>query len=243
VLEDLIIRLAAAESLPDPLPADPMPTLSRWFDEAKAAKQTPNPDAIALATTTSDGRPSARMVLCRGIEPRGCALFYTNYESRKAGELESNPRASIVFHFDHHGRQVRAEGRIERAAAHESDAYFNRRPLLSRLGSWASKQSTPLESRADLVRAVASAARRMNIGLDALAGDGSLVTVPRPPHWGGYRLWIERLELWCGGSGRLHDRAAWTRTLTPITSESPRDPNSGGAGFTPSPWTAGRIYP
>jgi pyridoxamine 5'-phosphate oxidase len=238
VLEDIIIKLTAAESLPDELPGDPLPILTRWYDEAKQAKATPNPDAIALATTTPDARPSVRMVLCRSVDSNGSLLFYTNYQSRKAGELESHNRAAICFHWDHQGRQARAEGFVVKATDAESDAYFNKRALLSRLGAWASQQSRPLQRRSDLVSAVAAAAGRMKVSMDALLSGSSAVVIPRPPHWGGFRFWIDRLELWCGGNGRLHDRAVWSRERTDGTNAVP----VGGAPAM-SAWSPQRLYP
>lgn len=238
MLEDIIIKLAAAESLPDVLPPDPFGILSEWYDQAKSQKQTPNPDAVALATSTPDGRPSVRMVLCRRVDPNGSVLFYTNYQSRKGEELDANPRAAIVFHWDHQGRQARSEGFVVRATGAESDEYFARRALLSRLGAWASRQSTPLAQRKDLISAVASAASRMKVSMDALLSGSSAVQIPRPPHWGGYRLWVDRQELWCGGNGRLHDRAVWTRERT---DGGVQVPVGGAPAF--SPWASQRLFP
>ncbi len=238
MLEDIIIKLTAAESLPDQLPGDPLPILADWYDQAKAQKLTPNPDAIALATSTPDGHPSVRMVLCRRVDPTGSLLFYTNYQSRKAGELDSNPRAAVCFHWDHQGRQSRAEGFVVKATDAESDEYFARRALLSRLGAWASRQSTPLERRKDLITAVAAAASRLKVSMDALLSGSSAVSIPRPPHWGGFRFWIDRLELWCGGNGRLHDRAVWTRERADPTAPLPI---GGTPAFTP--WQAQRLFP
>ncbi|MCC6426180.1 MAG: pyridoxamine 5'-phosphate oxidase [Phycisphaerales bacterium] len=233
-----MLKLAAAESLPDSLPADPLLLLTQWYEQAKAAKSTPNPDAVALATATPDGHPSVRMVLCRHVEPDGSLMFYTNYDSRKSADLLANPRAAVVFHWDHQGRQARAEGFTVHATDQESDAYFNKRALLSRLGSWASKQSSPLASRKDLVTAVAQAATRLRVSIESLLSPKPAITIPRPPNWGGFRIWIDRLELWCGGSGRLHDRAAWIRQRT--DGQSTLAP-----GQLPSftPWQAQRLYP
>ncbi len=239
MLENIIIKLASAESLPEVLPSDPMPLLTRWFEDARNSKAVPNPDAIALATSTPDGHPSVRMVLCRGLDPAGSLVFYTNYHGRKATELESNPRAAVAFHFDHEGRQARAEGFVRRTTDQESDAYFHKRALLSRLGAWGSRQSEKLGSRGELISAVAAAASRMKVSIDALLSGGSGVTVPRPPHWGGYRLWIDRVELWCGGNGRLHDRAAWVRR----SPDSELAQTDAGAAPSFSPWESHRLYP
>ncbi|MCG3122790.1 MAG: Pyridoxine/pyridoxamine 5'-phosphate oxidase [Phycisphaerales bacterium] len=237
MLEDIIIKLASAESLPEVLPADPFPLLTAWYDQAKSAKQTPNPDAVALASATADGRPSVRMVLCRRVDPAGSLVFYTNYHSRKGRELEANPRAAMVFHWDYQGRQARTEGFVVKTTESESDEYFAHRALLSRLGAWASRQSTPLASRKDLIAAVASAASRLKISPAALMAGEQAVSVPRPPHWGGFRLWVDRVELWCGGNGRLHDRAEWVRSRA--------DDAPVNIGATPAfnPWRAQRLSP
>lgn len=237
MLEDTIIRIAAAESLPETLPPDPLPILTSWYDQAKRDKLTPNPDAIALATATTDAAPAVRIVLSRKIDPDGALVFYTNRLSRKGEHLAANPLAAAVFHWDHHGRQARAEGFVVHATDSESDEYFARRALLSRLGACASRQSAPLASRKDLIAAVAAAATRLRISVDSLLSGSSPVSIPRPPHWGGYRLWFERLELWCGGNGRLHDRAVWIRSRA---DDSPVAP-----GQTPRflPWTAQRLSP
>jgi pyridoxamine 5'-phosphate oxidase len=207
--------------LPATLPADPMPLFETWFDGARAAKAQPNPDSMSLATATRDGRPSVRVVLCKKlvVDP-GYVVFFTNYESRKGGELAVNPRAAAVFHWDSFGRQVRLEGHVLTSPADESDGYFASRALDSRIGAWASLQSQPLESRRTLLKRVATEAARFG------------TSVPRPPHWGGYRLWPDAVELWIDGPFRVHDRARWTRTLEPVD-----------GGFRPGPWQATRLYP
>jgi pyridoxamine 5'-phosphate oxidase len=182
------------------LDADPDVQFERWFAEARAAG-IHEPEAMALATATPDGTPSARMVLLKGHDERGFA-FYTNRESRKGGELLVNPRAALLFHWApplH--RQVRVEGRVERMSDEDSLAYFATRPRVSRLGAWASPQSRPLGSREELERLVADVERRF-------AAEEEL---PLPPHWGGYRVVPEAFEFWQGRDGRLHDRARYTR--------------------------------
>jgi pyridoxamine 5'-phosphate oxidase len=203
------------ETLPDPLPANPLALAAQWLAEAKVDAAQPNPNAMVLATVDARGQPSARVVLCKEIAAAsGSIVFYTNYQSRKGRELSANPRAAVVFHWDHSHRQVRAEGRVEPLADAESDAYFRGRPWQSRIGAWASQQSEPVRSRADLGSAVAAAARRFGI---PYSGPGTeepkdlTVAVPRPPHWGGYRLWVDAIELWVEGEFRIHDRARWTR--------------------------------
>ena len=207
--------------LPSTLPADPMPLFAEWFAGARAAKAQPNPDAMAVATATPDGRPSVRVLLCKHlVADPGYIVFFTNYDSRKGGELESNPRAAAVFHWDAFGRQVRLEGPVVRSPAAESDEYFATRALDSRIGAWASLQSQPLDARRTLLKRVASEAARFG------------THVPRPPHWGGYRLWPESVELWIEGPFRVHDRARWTRTV-----------EAAEGGIRPGPWSATRLFP
>ena len=178
------------------LDADPLRQFERWFAEAGDAVAVP--EAVALATATPDGRPSARMVLLKGADERGFA-FYTNVESRKGRELADNPRAALLFHWQPLGRQVRVEGAVERVAADEADAYFRSRPLGSRIAAWASPQSRPLADRAELDRLYA----------DASARHGEDPTLP--PHWGGFRLVPEVYEFWLHGDDRLHDRVRYER--------------------------------
>jgi len=206
------------ETLPDPLPVDPLELAAQWLAQARIDAAQPNPNAMVLATVDERGQPSARVVLCKEIELRtGSNVFYTNYLSHKGHDLQANPRAAVVFHWDHSHRQVRAEGRVEPVTAAESDAYFRSRPWQSRLGAWASRQSEPVESRALLGKNVAEAARRFGI---PYGGPGTeepadvRVDIPRPPHWGGYRLTVEAIECWVEGEFRIHDRARWTRNET-----------------------------
>jgi pyridoxamine 5'-phosphate oxidase len=204
------------ETLPDPLPANPLALAAQWLAQARSDAAQPNPDAMILATVDGSGHPSARVVLCKEIDaPTGFILFYTNYQSRKGRELKMNPRAAVVFHWDHRRRQVRAEGRVEMLSDAENDAYFRTRPWQSRIGAWASQQSEPVQSRAVLAASVAAAARRFGI---PYGGPGTeeprdvAAEVPRPSHWGGYRLRVDAVELWVEGEFRIHDRARWTRT-------------------------------
>ncbi|RYZ07936.1 MAG: pyridoxamine 5'-phosphate oxidase [Myxococcales bacterium] len=178
--------------------ADPLSVLQRWFDEAQA-KKDPLPDAMTLATSSKEGRPSARIVLFKGIR-RGAIFFVTNYQSRKARELEENPRAALVFHFPTWERQVRVEGRVERATAAESEAYFQTRPRGSQLGAWASPQSQPIASRGELEARSQQVEERF---------EGA--PVARPEFWGGYLVIPERVELWLGRTDRLHDRFVYER--------------------------------
>jgi pyridoxamine 5'-phosphate oxidase len=211
-LLDPLDELLSRFGLPDRLPDDPMPLFSQWFDEAVRRKAEPNPNGMVLATATRDGHPSARVVLCKSVEvATGSVVFFTNYQSRKSRELLDNPQVAAVFHWDHAERQARLEGRVAQASPAESDEYFRSRALLSRLGAWASHQSQPLAGRLDLVRQIREVMHRFGVGIHHLAMPSMAPDIPRPPHWGGFRITIEALELWQGGSGRLHDRARWTR--------------------------------
>jgi pyridoxamine 5'-phosphate oxidase len=191
----------------DDLLPDPIALVQRWFADAQAAGVEQH-DAMTLATATLDGRPSARVVLLKGIDARGFA-FYTNYESRKAAELHANPHAGLALLWIPLQRQVRVTGRVERLSAEESDAYFATRPRGSQLGAWASEQSRPLPDRAELEARWAA--------LDERWGGSA---VPRPPHWGGYLVVPDEVEVWQGRANRLHDRfrfvrgapGGWTRT-------------------------------
>ncbi len=224
------------ETLPDPLPANPLTVAAQWLAEAERHAAQPNPNSMVLATVDSRGYPSARVVLCKDIAAQhGYLLFYTNYRSRKGSELKDNPRAAVVFHWDQLHRQVRAEGRVELLSEAENDAYFRTRAWQSRLGAWASQQSQPVRSRAALTAAVTHEAQRFGIpyqGPGSPEPDGITVEVPRPPYWGGYRLCVDAVELWVEGEFRIHDRARWTRSL----------PDPLGAAIA-APWTATRLQP
>lgn len=216
------------ELLPDPLPASPLALFASWFSNAREKKMQPNPDAMVLATVGESRQPSGRVVLCKRIAADdGYIVFFTNYESRKGRELAQHPRAAAVFHWDHLSRQVRIEGPVVRSPAAESDEYFASRALPSRIGAWASRQSEPLSSRAELVGRALAVATRYGLAPSAVEG-----RVPRPPHWGGHRLWIESIELWSEGAFRIHDRAVWKRELTPQ-----------GEGFAGGAWRVTRLNP
>jgi pyridoxamine 5'-phosphate oxidase len=286
------------ELLPDPLPAEPLVVVDGWLAESWKLQQQPNPNAMVVATVDPDGRPSARVVLCKKIVPQpGYLVFFTNYLSRKGRELTQNPRAAAVMHWDALHRQVRVEGPVVKTPEADSDAYFASRAWQSRLGAWASQQSEPIGSRKELQVAVAEAAKRFGTpppddatadgstagattedgttedgttedatagettaGKAATAGaatggaaagravtggtkgdyakgeraqEGQTIVIPRPPNWGGFRLWAESVELWVEGDARIHDRARWTRSLTM------RSDGSVDAG----PWTATRLQP
>jgi pyridoxamine 5'-phosphate oxidase len=175
------------------LAADPLAQFRRWLDDAQQVVRAP--EAMAVATASANGAPSVRMVLLKAADERGL-VFYTHYVSRKGRELEANPQAALLFYWDPLGRQVRAEGQVERVSSEESDAYFATRPAGARLGAVVSRQSEVLEDRAEFERRVAE-----------LAG----TEPPRPESWGGFRLVPEAWEFWQHRDDRLHDRFRYTR--------------------------------
>ena len=189
---------------------DPLALFDEWLAEAGASEPN-DPEAMTLATATRDGRPSARIVLLKGHGPDGF-VFYTNQQSRKADELAANPNAALLFHWKSLRRQVRIEGSVSPVSDAEGDAYFASRARDSQLGAWASDQSRPLDNRATFEQRFEGMKRRY---------EGS--EVPRPPHWGGYRLNPEAMEFWTDRPHRLHERRLFTRT--------------------PDGWTEGLLYP
>ncbi|MEF8794412.1 pyridoxamine 5'-phosphate oxidase [Thiohalorhabdus sp.] len=190
---------------------DPLTRFHEWLREAEAHESV-NPNAMSLATANSDGLPSVRMVLLKEADEQGF-VFYTNLESRKAQELETNPRAALCFYWKSLGRQVRVEGPVEPVSEVEADAYFASRPRGSQIGAWASHQSQPLASRSELKREAARYSVRFGVG-----------AIPRPPYWSGYRVFPQWIEFWEERAFRLHDRIAYHR-------------QEGGG------WEAERLYP
>lgn len=177
---------------------NPITQFENWFQELSAhGVNAQDSISMTLATATADGRPCARIVLLKSFDERGF-VFYTNYLSRKADELGANPRACLLFYWSQVWRQVRIEGPVEKVTEAESDEYFQSRPLGSRIGAWASEQSHPVESRAALEQRFGE--------FDLKFGDN----VPRPPHWGGYRVKPEVIEFWQGQENRMHDRLRYT---------------------------------
>jgi pyridoxamine 5'-phosphate oxidase len=191
---------------------EPFRLFAAWFAEAKKAEPV-NPDAMAIATIDEAGLPNVRMVLLKGFDERGF-VFYTNLGSVKAHELDGAPKAALTFYWKTLQRQVRARGNVEPVSAEEADAYFASRSRMAQIGAWASKQSSPLESRMAFEKAIARYAAKFAIG-----------TVPRPPFWSGYRVMPQEIEFWQERLYRLHDRIAFTRA----------DPTV--------PWSKTRLYP
>lgn len=178
---------------------DPFVQFAGWLDEALASAGILEPNAMTVASVSSAGRPSARVVLLRGYDERGF-VFFTNYESRKGRELDGQPVAALLFFWPQLERQIRIDGRVERLAEPDSDAYFARRPRGHRLSAWASPQSAVVPNRALLETRMLDAEQRF--------GDGD---VPRPPYWGGYRVIADAFEFWQGRRDRVHDRLAYVR--------------------------------
>lgn len=217
-----------ADRLPAVLPDNPMATARAWLDRALAERVQRNPHAMVVGTVGDDGRPSARVVLCKAmLADPGYVVFYTNYESRKCDELNENPRVSLVFHWDSLGHQVRMEGVAVRSPGEESDAYFATRDRGSQLGAWGSDQSQPIGSRDALLAQL----QQRSTALEAAQTDSA--ALPRPPHWGGIRVWPDAVELWVEGADRVHDRARWIREL--------RNPRA--ADFESTRWIGTRLQP
>ncbi len=196
---------------------EPFLLFESWFGEARE-KEINDPNAMAIATSDASGLPNVRMVLLKGLDGPGVPgrgfVFYTNLESAKGRELAANPKAAIVFHWKSLQRQVRARGSISRVSDEEADEYYASRHRTSRIGAWASKQSRPLESRLALEKAVAIETARFGIS-----------TIPRPPHWSGFRLTPVEIEFWSDRPFRLHDRVVFRR------------------GSADEGWTKTRLYP
>jgi pyridoxamine 5'-phosphate oxidase len=217
------------EQLPEPLPDNPLPLLNEWLENAKTADVLPNPDAMTLATANELGSVSARVVLCKQLVLKpGYLVFYTNYESTKGADIDAGSRVAGVFHWDALNRQVRIEGVAVRSPEDESDMYFATRDKESQIGAWTSAQSQPLVSREELKDKHVATARK----LAELQDESGKIKIARPPFWGGYRIWIDSVELWCRGAARLHDRGSWTRPLEALDK-----------GFKVGNWACVRLQP
>ena len=226
-----------ATRLPTELQDDPMHWAKAWLDEAVEKQVQRNPNAMTAITVGNDGRPSGRSVLCKDfVADPGYVVFYTNYKSDKARQIEENNNVALLFHWDMFGRQVRMEGIAVQSPAEESDAYFATRDWGSQLGAWGSDQSSPLESRAALIAQVGR--RAVRLGVKAAQNLKSIAVedrpaIQRPPHWGGYRVWPRRIELWMEGTDRIHDRARWERSIE----------QGDGDEFTVGEWSGTRLQP
>ena len=204
---------------------DPFGLFRQWMADAEKSEPE-DPNAMALATADASGVPSVRMVLLKGIDDRGF-VFYTNLESRKGVQLAENPNAALCFHWKSLKRQIRVEGPVETVSDAEADEYYHSRPRGSQIGAWASRQSRPLEGRWELEKRVAEFTARHAIG-----------TIPRPPHWSGFRVLPRRIEFWHDRPFRLHDRVVFHR-------DSEAGPG-GGAGVNTGidkGWTTERLFP
>lgn len=191
---------------------EPLALFAAWLEEAKVTEPS-DPNAMALATVDADGLPNVRMVLLKGLDAHGF-VFYTNLESRKGRELTDQPKAALAFHWKSLARQVRVRGPVEPVEEGEADGYFATRPKLSQIGAWASRQSSPLESRLAFEKAVALATAKYAVG-----------TVPRPPFWSGFRVLPLVIEFWHDRPFRLHDRVEYRRAAPTL------------------PWSKTRLYP
>jgi pyridoxamine 5'-phosphate oxidase len=196
---------------------DPFGLFRQWMADAEKSEPE-DPNAMALATVDASGIPSVRMVLLKGVDARGF-VFYTNLESRKGVQLGQNPNAALCFHWKSLKRQVRVEGPVEVVSDAEADEYYHSRPRGSQIGAWASRQSRPLEGRWELEKRVAEFTAKHAIG-----------TIPRPPHWSGFRVLPNRIEFWHDRPFRLHDRVVFHRA-----SQSGGGPDEG--------WTTERLFP
>ena len=215
--------------LPEILPDDPMHQAKRWFDRTNSEKWQPNPNAMTLSTVDKNNAPSSRIVLCKYfVADPGYIVFFTNYNSRKGKEIRDNSEVSLVFHWDNIGRQLRIKGIAVYSPSSESDEYFASRNRGSQISAWGSNQSQPVESRSELIK-------QMNDKLDEFDSPGTQneKEIPRPPHWGGIRVWAHEIELWMDGEDRVHDRARWTRKLKINQDNS----------FSTSKWIGTRLQP
>ena len=211
---------------------NPLLLLQSWFNEAMELDLQPNPDTMAIATSNSQGLPNVRMVLCKEINTEeGYVVFYTNYNSVKSLEIKENPKCSALFHWDKLGYQIRVRGEILQSPDEENDTYFASRHLGSQVGAWASNQSNPVEDREALDDQFKKILDRFNLTSKSITRNEQ--KIPRPPNWGGYRLWIEEIEFWLNQKDRLHDRLHFRRALT-ISSDGIE---------TEKKWTVKRLQP
>jgi pyridoxamine 5'-phosphate oxidase len=227
------------ETLPEVLPPEPFGLVMEWMKLAADQKAQPNPNAMTLAVVDASGTPSVRVVLARGVDAgRGFVTFYTNYRSVKGRAIGEEPGAYVAlgFFWDGLDRQVCIRGLAARSPERDSDAYFNHRPVASRIGAWASNQSEQLTSRAQLLKQNEEAEKRFGYHEGMSAAEEAGLVVPRPAWWGGIRVFAQSVQLWRGNKRRLHDRAAWTRELKVGEVD-------GVPGFVGGAWSAVRLQP
>ena len=211
---------------------NPLLLLQSWLNEAMELDLQPNPDSMAIATSNSQGLPNVRMVLCKEINTEeGYVVFYTNYDSVKSMEIKENPKCSALFHWDKLGYQIRIRGEILQSTNKENDTYFASRHLGSQIGAWASNQSNPVEDRQALDDQFKNILEHFKLTSESITRNEQ--KIPRPPHWGGYRLWIEEIEFWLNQKDRLHDRLHFKRALS-ISNEGIETENN---------WTVKRLQP
>lgn len=230
--------MPVAERLPDDLPSDPMHWADAWMQEAYVAKEQRNPNSMTLVTVKADGTPAARVVLCKSFVPDpGFLVFYTNFNSDKGKEIAADPNVGAVFHWDGPGRQIRISGIAIQSPAAESDAYFATRDQGAQLGAWGSDQSAELASRDTLIEQIRTRAQELGVQLGnnlQILAPAAVPHIPRPPHWGGIRIWANAIELWQdGGIDRIHDRALWKRTLVRTSKHK----------FATTSWLGSRLQP
>lgn len=217
---------------------DPVQVVDEWLKEATQKGIQRHPNSMTLATVNTSGQPSARVVLLKDLSVnKGYGVFYTHYGSKKGIDISSNSTVSAVMHWDQLGKQVRLEGEAVRSPAKESNEYFMTRPWHSQLNAWVSEQSKSLANPIDLVRRAKDKARDLklpdptDIAFNEL--DLNKSRIPRPPFWGGYRLWFAAIELWTEGAGRFHNRIRYERTLSPTDAST----------FQASDWKSGYLQP
>lgn len=214
---------------------EPLRLIECWLDEAATRREQPNPNAMTLATVAVSGRPSARVVLIKGLDcEHGYVVFYTNYSSRKAIEIADRRWVAGVVHWDALGRQIRFEGPAVKSPESESDAYFSARPWRSQINAWASHQSKPLDEPS----ALETRAREVALRFEAPDPFGAKesrakLAVPRPAFWGGFRLWLGAVEFWASGRDRFHERLRFERNLDPAGNDS----------FVAGAWRSQRLQP